>query len=119
MTQSVGRARRFGQKKKVHIHRFVALKTIDVDILEHRERRSDALYVFDGDAHPAPAPTVVTEPVPAAVEKTKLARGANGQLALVPRSWVVAEQKNGWDGSEDFTSLVKYSQAFADEDLDD
>ncbi|KAI9808767.1 MAG: hypothetical protein M1825_003920 [Sarcosagium campestre] len=36
MTQAVGRARRYGQKKTVYIHRFLSLKTIDVDILEER-----------------------------------------------------------------------------------
>ncbi|KAI9883353.1 MAG: hypothetical protein M1823_004887 [Watsoniomyces obsoletus] len=36
MTQAIGRARRFGQNKLVHIYQFVSLKTIDVDILEER-----------------------------------------------------------------------------------
>ncbi len=36
MTQAIGRARRFGQRKLVHIYHFVSLKTIDVDILEER-----------------------------------------------------------------------------------
>lgn len=35
-TQAIGRALRYGQKKKVHIYRFISLRTIDVDILEER-----------------------------------------------------------------------------------
>ena len=38
MLQAIRRAHRFGQTKIVHIYRFVALNTIDVDILQHRER---------------------------------------------------------------------------------
>ncbi|KAH0533931.1 hypothetical protein GP486_008950, partial [Trichoglossum hirsutum] len=33
---AIGRARRYGQKKVVHIHRFLALKTIDVDVIQER-----------------------------------------------------------------------------------
>ena len=39
MTQSIGRAKRFGQRKTVHVYRFLALRTIDVDILQERERK--------------------------------------------------------------------------------
>lgn len=35
-TQAIGRARRYGQRKTVHIYRFLSLKTIDVDIIEER-----------------------------------------------------------------------------------
>lgn len=38
-TQAIGRARRYGQQKVVHIYRFFSLKTIDVDILEHRTHK--------------------------------------------------------------------------------
>jgi hypothetical protein len=41
MTQAIGRARRFGQKKHVHIYQFVTLKTIDIDILESRASEID------------------------------------------------------------------------------
>ena len=40
MTQCIGRAKRYGQQKTVHIYRFAALKTIDVDILQEREQRT-------------------------------------------------------------------------------
>ena len=34
--QAVGRAIRFGQKKKVHVYQFLAVKTIDINIIEDR-----------------------------------------------------------------------------------
>jgi hypothetical protein len=34
MTQAIGRARRYGQTKPVHIYHFLALKTIDVDTMQ-------------------------------------------------------------------------------------
>ncbi|KAJ9627044.1 hypothetical protein H2203_003504 [Taxawa tesnikishii (nom. ined.)] len=43
MTQAIGRVRRPGQRKTIFVYRFIALDTIDVDILEHRERRRNAL----------------------------------------------------------------------------
>lgn len=39
MTQTIGRCRRFGQKKRVHVYHFVALETIDVNVLQHRRRQ--------------------------------------------------------------------------------
>ncbi|KAL8930440.1 MAG: hypothetical protein Q9208_000624 [Pyrenodesmia sp. 3 TL-2023] len=37
MTQCIGRARRYGQTKEVHVYRLIALNTVDVDVLEWRE----------------------------------------------------------------------------------
>jgi len=37
-TQAVGRARRYGQKKMVHVYQFLALKTMDVNLFEDREK---------------------------------------------------------------------------------
>jgi superfamily II DNA or RNA helicase len=39
MTQAIGRARRFGQDKTVHVYHFIASKTIDVDIIEKRSSK--------------------------------------------------------------------------------
>lgn len=39
MAQAVGRARRYGQQKVVKIWRLLSLKTIDVNVVEDRERR--------------------------------------------------------------------------------
>jgi hypothetical protein len=47
MAQAVGRVRRHGQKRPIHVYRICALHTIDVDILEHREHRRDALTELD------------------------------------------------------------------------
>jgi hypothetical protein len=38
MTQAEGRARRYGQLKHVHVYRFLALKTIDVDVMQARNK---------------------------------------------------------------------------------
>jgi SNF2 family DNA or RNA helicase len=40
MTQAIGRARRYDQKKVVKIWRLLSLKTIDVNIVEDRERKT-------------------------------------------------------------------------------
>ena len=39
MTQTTGRCLRYGQKKHVHIYHFLALNTIDVNILQHRREQ--------------------------------------------------------------------------------
>jgi len=39
MTQAIGRVRRYGQTKTVHIYRFLSLKTIDVDIIQGRTQK--------------------------------------------------------------------------------
>ena len=39
MTQAMGRARRYGQTKPVHVYNFISLKTIDVDTLQLRSRK--------------------------------------------------------------------------------
>ncbi|KAL8969644.1 MAG: hypothetical protein Q9183_001904 [Haloplaca sp. 2 TL-2023] len=37
ITQCVGRAKRFGQTKRVHVYRIVAMESVEVDLLEWRE----------------------------------------------------------------------------------
>lgn len=39
MAQAIGRAWRYGQQKHVHIYHFLALKTIEVNIFEHRRQQ--------------------------------------------------------------------------------
>ena len=41
-TQAIGRVRRYGQERKVHIHRLLALDTIDVTIFEGRKAELQA-----------------------------------------------------------------------------
>lgn len=45
MMQAIGRSRRFGQTKRVHVYHFLAAKTIDVDIFEKRSQK--VLKVID------------------------------------------------------------------------
>jgi SNF2 family DNA or RNA helicase len=39
MTQAIGRCRRYGQHKHVHVYHFLALSTIDVNIIQHRRQK--------------------------------------------------------------------------------
>ena len=39
MTQAIGRSHRFGQLKDVHIYHFLALSTIDVNIIQDRRQK--------------------------------------------------------------------------------
>lgn len=39
MAQAIGRSRRYGQLKHVHIYHFLALKTIEVNVFEQRRRQ--------------------------------------------------------------------------------
>ncbi|KAM3413686.1 hypothetical protein BST61_g10379 [Cercospora zeina] len=127
MAQALGRVRRFGQTREIHVYRVVALDTIDVDILEHREHRTNGL-VEEGQPAIKP-PTMMAEletrPRP---ERTQLVR-ENGHFSLRPQSWLV---KSGTDlngkeremvqgksrvlGWEDFSSLVKFSSKYTDDD---
>jgi site-specific DNA-cytosine methylase len=130
MAQAVGRVRRHGQKRPIHVYRICALHTIDVDILEHREHRRDALTELKASD--------VTPPLSTAMDlrngvhdQAKLERvqlvSENGEFSLRPKSWLYQddigvqsdEQKmervEGRDraGWEDFSSQVKFSRAFA------
>jgi len=40
MTQAIGRARRFGQQKTVHVYHFLVKDTVDIDIVELRTSRA-------------------------------------------------------------------------------
>jgi site-specific DNA-cytosine methylase len=126
MAQTIGRVRRHGQKKEIHIYRIVALDTIDVDILEHRERRSDALVEQGAPRIARPANTATAT----ATERTQLVR-ENDRFSLRPQSWLVdpnadrgkVEQnaqkvkgKNRVLGWEDFSSIVKFSKNFTEDD---
>ena len=51
MKQAIGRARRHGQEKVVHIYEFVTSKTVDVDILE---QRNDKILKHRGTSYQDP-----------------------------------------------------------------
>ena len=134
MAQAIGRVRRYGQKKGIYVYRVVALDTIDVDILEHRERRIDALT--ERGASKTLQPQASRKPKKpekegGKPERTQLVR-ENGEFSLRPQSWLLKHDSDedgegaeelekmmgrsrvlGW---EDFSSLVKFSRAFTEND---
>ncbi|KAF2218509.1 P-loop containing nucleoside triphosphate hydrolase protein [Elsinoe ampelina] len=133
MAQAIGRVRRPGQTKDIQVYRFVALDTIDVDILEHRERRADALSELGADAISVKIgtsqgseeePTVKVRGTHA--ERTQLIRDTKGVFRLMPKSWLVGQNVDlgmtGIEGRvrvtgyEDFSSLVKFSKAYSEDD---
>lgn len=131
MAQAIGRVRRYGQKRRIHIYRVVALDAIDVDILEHRERRTDALVQQGGpEITPPPDYLVIEGGETKKRERTQLVRD-DGVFSLRPQSWLVrcgpedeeedgkaarTMGKNRMPGWEDFSSLVKFSKAFTEND---
>ena len=144
MAQAIGRVRRHGQTKQIHVCRIIALDTIDVDILEHRERRSTAITEYGSPKIDAPPQRVQgyvkVEPTP---ERTQLVR-EDGMFSLRPQSWLVRcgadsdeeelnkirsspgshriageqrfKMKGRVVGWEDFSSLIKFSRAYTEDD---
>lgn len=129
MAQAIGRVRRPGQTKQIHVYRFLALDTIDVDILEHRERRLDALAEAGAPKiHPPVSASVMDKNEERKAERTQLVQ-EHGRFSLRPRSWLVRCRTNedpaelakvrGKDrvrGWEDFSSLIKFSRAYTEDD---
>ncbi|KAK5168996.1 uncharacterized protein LTR77_006305 [Saxophila tyrrhenica] len=133
MLQAIGRARRHLQEKTVHIYYIVAKDTIDVDVLEHRERRSSALTEQGAPPIRMPARArslqMSNEPKP---EKTQLVRGEDGRFSLQPMTWLACAgngphaqaapdahfggRKHRIQGYEDFSSLARWSRAFTEDD---
>ena len=111
----MARNRRYGQKKEFHIYHVVAQHSIDVDILEHRHRRSDAITTQD------PA-TELLELSSINKEKTKLVRNNKGKMMLVPHTWLADEAKpvvmDIEVSTKKFTSLINFSEGFEQEDDD-
>jgi hypothetical protein len=124
MAQAIGRVRRHGQTKEIHVYRIVAVSTVDVDFLARFERRSDALV--------EPGAAKFTRPAHAtsARERTQLVE-ENGRFSIRPHSWLIDPNadptnterdgqrvmgKNRVLGWEDFTSIVKFSSGFAEND---
>lgn len=113
MTQAIARSRRFGQLKKVHIYHFAALRTIDVDILEHRHKRKDGITSADSNMR-MPQKALESQ------EKTRLVRNKRGDVALIPGSWLNHPKIRRGLGvekePENFTSLINFSETFQDVD---
>jgi hypothetical protein len=108
MEQAIGRVRRYGQEKDVHVHHFVALNTVDVDILERHYRRSDVLL------ESVPSPMNVDGD---AMEHTKLAHNRRGDLMLVPKSQLANSGKASnlhidLKNTGHYRSLAKFSNDY-------
>ncbi|KAH3990038.1 hypothetical protein HBI26_002010 [Parastagonospora nodorum] len=113
MAQAIARLRRYMQTKTVHIYHVIAQRTIDVDILEHRHKRVDGITTSES---PMKMPKAQAKK-----EKTKLVKNNNGQMALIPVSWLADESKRKMLGvdeaPESFASLINFSDTFQhDED---
>ncbi|KAJ4354998.1 hypothetical protein N0V95_003335 [Ascochyta clinopodiicola] len=111
MTQAIARSRRYGQEKHVHIYHFAALRTIDVDILEHRHKRANGITAAESAIRMPSTPL-------AKKEKTRLIQNENGSMALVPVPWLVDDQVRRMmhveQEPERFTSLINFSETFED-----
>jgi len=126
--QAIARCRRYGQSKKVYIYHFVALRTIDVDILEQRHKRIEGICEYQFEYK---TPNKMLSKQKALVElpttnlekreKTKLVRNAAGWMALVPMSWATDDVKlksmEVLDKEESFTSLISFPEAFLDDEV--
>lgn len=114
MAQAEARSRRYGQKKTVFIYHFAALRTIDVDILEHRHRRKDAITTSTKTQLPPPL---------AEREKTRLVKNDAGQVVLAPVSMLADEAARevlGISGvPKSYASLINFSDNFDDGGDDD
>lgn len=127
MAQAIGRVRRPNQDNDVYVYRFVALDTIDVDILEHRERRTTVLPQYQdsmtkqkctGTNFKAKPGQELVKP-----QKTQLIRDRDGEYKLVPHQLLLAaggegvfEGKDRILGYEKFNSLIKFSSGFIQDD---
>ncbi|KAK5743775.1 hypothetical protein LTR17_002397 [Elasticomyces elasticus] len=127
MAQAIGRVRRHGQQRPIHVHRIVALHTIDVDILESRERRTDAVVEVDGPTVAAPSTALVAPELNGKPkgERCQLVK-VDEKFSLQPQSWLCdPEGTNGEarvkgrsrvSGWEDWSSQVKFRGAFQEDD---
>lgn len=111
MEQAIARSRRYGQEKKVHVYHFAALRTVDVDILQHRHHRRDGIA-------DVAAKTRLPRDKLEVREKTRLVRNKWGGMVLVPVSWVedgnVRAIMGVEENPESFTSLIKFSEGYED-----
>jgi superfamily II DNA/RNA helicase len=91
MAQAIGRVRRHGQKRPIHVYRICALHTIDVDILEHRELRRDALTERNAPDIAPPLSTAMDHSDgvhdQANLQRVQLVK-EDGKFSLRPKSWL-------------------------------
>ncbi|KAF2835614.1 hypothetical protein M501DRAFT_941321 [Patellaria atrata CBS 101060] len=128
MTQAIGRARRYGQEKTVYIYRLATLNTVEVDILEQRERRRNALWQHKRSDFESTAKADIedesAEKGPKA-EKVRLVQDKKGRYGLVPRSYLEKSDHLAKFGVESvdelrtFSSLMSFSQHYTETALVD
>ena len=134
MAQAVGRVDRPGQEKEISVYRIFAIDTIDVDILEHRERRTDALVELGAPAVQIPvAVKRSNEEVGGELkgERMQLVKDEHGKFSLRPQSWLLCSGEGPDDGGvqrpvkrgrhrvlgwEDFSTLVNFSRTYVEDD---
>jgi hypothetical protein len=97
----------------VHIHHVAALHTIDVNILEHRHRRKNGISIPGSKIR---MPDVKLDKK----QRTKMIRGEEDSLALVPVSWLEDERVKKVLGVgeelESFASLINFSETFREDE---
>jgi hypothetical protein len=112
MAQAIARCRRYRQEKKVHIYHFAALGTIDVDILEHRHKRVDAIYDSQSVGALRIKPSEKRE-------KTRMVK-LKGGMALVPKSWLengsIKKRLGIIEEGKRFGCAIEFSETFRDDD---
>ncbi|KAL1310962.1 hypothetical protein AAFC00_001182 [Neodothiora populina] len=143
MAQAIGRVRRPGQKNDIFVYRMASLYTIDIDVLEHRERRDRILMEKKpnevcGSKDPASredidmdAVDTITAPFTAeetsqTAERTQLIKDCDGRFKLVPKSLLLRrpESEGTVDiqgrarvkGFEEYIALIKFSKAYNADD---
>jgi SNF2 family DNA or RNA helicase len=89
MTQAMGRARRYGQTKPVHIYNFLSLKTIDVDTLQLRSGK-----ILAENVAPAPEFSPFESFVPSTFGLVDAAHGENGEFGSVETSKLLIENED-------------------------
>jgi superfamily II DNA or RNA helicase len=125
MAQAIGRVRRHGQTRPIHVYGICALHTIDVDILEHREHRSNALVEPGAPMVEPPVAAMELDQSDSKRDRVQLVE-EKGSYSLRPKFWLhrcgvdtdegETAKVQSWNrvaGWEDFSSQVKSSRAFA------
>ncbi len=82
----MGRARRYGQTKPVHVYNFLSLKTIDVDTLQLRSGK-----VLAANAAPAPEFKPFASFVPSAFGLVVAGHGEKGEFGSAETSKLLVE----------------------------
>ena len=96
--QCIGRAHRFGQTKTVYVYRFLALGSIDVDILQERTKKK---VVRKGDGWVLKAPEEMTEEEKGVDLGSTLRGHYNGSAAAVVEEDGDEEEEEEGDEGED------------------